>query len=49
MWLHYLKAHHPDYRQIKISPERPNTLPVDDDISLSFPSIVDEIEKWQIR
>ena len=26
-WLHYLKANHPDYRWIKISPERLNTLP----------------------
>jgi hypothetical protein len=41
-WLHYLKANHPDYRWIKISPARLDTLPVDDDISSSFPSIVDE-------
>ena len=41
-WLRYLKANHPDYRWIKISPERLNTLPTDDDISSSFPSIVDE-------
>jgi ATP-dependent DNA helicase PIF1 len=41
-WLRYLKANHPDYRWINISPERLNTLPTDDDISSSFPSIVDE-------
>jgi hypothetical protein len=41
-WLHYLKANHPDYRWIKISTARLNTLPVDNDISSSFPSIVDE-------
>jgi hypothetical protein len=37
-----LKANHPDYWLIKISPERLTMLPVDDDISSSFPSIVDE-------
>jgi hypothetical protein len=42
-WLqHYLKTNHPDYRWIRIFPERLDTLPVDDDISSSFPSIVDE-------
>ena len=49
-WLHYLKANHPDYRWIKISPERLDTLPVDDDISSSFPAIVDEtiVEEPQV-
>ena len=41
-WLRYLKANHPDYRWVNISPERLNALPVDGDISSSFPSIVDE-------
>ena len=41
-WLRYLKANYPDYRYITISPERLNTLPIDGDISLSFPSIIDE-------
>jgi len=41
-WLCYLKANHPDYRWINISPERLNALPTDDDISSSFPLIVDE-------
>jgi len=41
-WLRYLKANHPDYRYITISLDRLNTLPVDSDISLSFPLIIDE-------
>jgi hypothetical protein len=41
-WLRYLKANHPDYRYITISLDRVNTLPINDDISLSFPSIVDD-------
>jgi hypothetical protein len=41
-WFRYLKAHHPDYRYITISPDRLYTLPVDGDISSSFPSIIDE-------
>jgi hypothetical protein len=40
-WLRYLKANHPDYQYITISPERINTLPVDDDISSSLASIID--------
>ena len=40
-WLRFLKAHHPDYQYISISLDRINALPVDDDISLSFPSIID--------
>jgi hypothetical protein len=41
-WLYYLKANHPDYRWIKISPARLDTLPMDDNISTSFLSIVDK-------
>jgi hypothetical protein len=41
-WLCYLKANHPDYRYITISLDRLDTLPVDSDVSLSFPSIIDE-------
>ena len=41
-WLHYLKANHPDYQYITISLDRLKTLPIDSDISLSFPSIIDE-------
>jgi hypothetical protein len=40
-WLRYLKANHPDYRHITISLDRLDTLPVDDDVSLSFPSVID--------
>jgi hypothetical protein len=41
-WLHFLKANHPDYRYITISPERINALPVDDDVSSSVISITDD-------
>ncbi|KIX03743.1 uncharacterized protein Z518_07296 [Rhinocladiella mackenziei CBS 650.93] len=41
-WLRHLKANHPDYRYITISLDRLERLPVDDDISSSFPSIIDE-------
>jgi hypothetical protein len=41
-WLRYLKANHPDYRYITISLDRIDALPVDSDISLSFPSIIDD-------
>ena len=40
-WLRFLKAHHPDYQYISISLGRINALLVNDDISLSFPSIID--------
>lgn len=40
-WLHYLKANHPDYRWVEISTARIEALPVDDDVSSSFPAIVD--------
>jgi hypothetical protein len=39
-WLRYLKANHPDYRHITISLDRLDTLPVDDDVSLSFLSVI---------
>jgi hypothetical protein len=39
-WLRYLKANHPDYRHITISLDRLDTLPVDDDVSSSFPSVI---------
>jgi hypothetical protein len=41
-WLRFLKAHHPDYRYITISPNRISALPVDGDISSSFPAVVDD-------
>jgi hypothetical protein len=40
-WLRYLKANHPDYRHITISLDRLETLPVNDDVSSSFPSVID--------
>jgi len=43
-WLHFLKANYPDYRWINISSERLDMLPDDDDVSSSFPSIIDELE-----
>jgi hypothetical protein len=42
-WLRYLKANHPDYRYITISFDRLDALPINSDISSSFPSIVDEL------
>jgi hypothetical protein len=42
-WLRYLKANHPDYRYITISLDRIDTLPIDSDMSSSFPSIIDEL------
>jgi hypothetical protein len=41
-WLRFLKRHHPDYRWITIDEERLSSLPIDKDISASFPSIVDD-------
>ena len=40
-WLQFLREHHPDYQYITISPDRINALPVDDDVSSSFTSILD--------
>ncbi|KID81041.1 ATP-dependent DNA helicase PIF1 [Metarhizium guizhouense ARSEF 977] len=40
-WLRFLKEHHPDYRYITISQDRIHALPVDDDVSSSFTSILD--------
>lgn len=40
-WLRFLREHHPDYQYITISPDRINALPVDDDMSSSFTSILD--------
>ena len=40
-WLRFLREHHPDYQYITISPDRINALPVDDDVSSSFTSILD--------
>ena len=40
-WLRFLREHHPDYQYITISPDRIHALPVDDDVSLSFPSLLD--------
>jgi hypothetical protein len=42
-WLRYLKANHPNYQYITISLDRLNILPTDDNISSSFPSIIDEL------
>jgi hypothetical protein len=41
-WLQFLKRYHPDYRWITIDEERLSSLPLDEDISASFPSIVDD-------
>jgi hypothetical protein len=41
-WLCYLKANHPDYRYITISPDRVDTLPTDGDISSSIVSLIDD-------
>jgi hypothetical protein len=40
-WLRFLREHHPDYQYITISPDRINALPVDDDVSSSFTSILE--------
>lgn len=40
-WLRFLKDHHPDYRYITVSLDRINALPVDEDVSSSFASVVD--------
>ena len=40
-WLRFLKDHHPDYRYITVSLDRINALPVDEDVSSSFASIID--------
>jgi hypothetical protein len=41
-WLRFLKANHPGYRYITISPDRLTTLPVDGDVSLSVTCITDD-------
>jgi hypothetical protein len=41
-WLRFLKAHHPDYRYITISPDRISALPVDGDVSSSFVAVIDD-------
>ena len=41
-WLRYLKANHPDYRYITISPDRVDTLPTDGDISSSIVLLIDD-------
>ncbi len=41
-WLRFLKAHHPDYRHVTISAERIAALPLDGDVSSSFPAVVDD-------
>ena len=40
-WLHYLRAHHPDYRYITLSYARLESLPEDGDVSDAFPTIID--------
>ena len=42
-WLRFLKAHHPDYRYITVSPERIEALPVDDDVSPLVTTLVEDI------
>ena len=41
-WLYFLQANHPDYREITISADRLNALPVDADVSSSFPAVIDD-------
>jgi len=41
-WLRYLKEHHPDYRYITISSNRIDALPVDEEVSSSFTSVIDD-------
>jgi hypothetical protein len=40
-WLRFLKAHHPGYRDVTISPDRTQSLPADDDISSSLVTITE--------
>jgi hypothetical protein len=46
-WLYFLKRHHPDYRWIMINEDRLSSLPVDEDILSSFPTIIDD-EKGEV-
>jgi hypothetical protein len=48
-WLRYLKANHPDYRYVTISLDRLDTLPVDDDVSSSFISVIDEPSDEEVQ
>jgi hypothetical protein len=41
-WLRFLKANHPDYRYIAISPDRIAALPIDGDVSSSVTCITDD-------
>ena len=41
-WLRFLKAHHPDYQDVTISPARLDALPLDGDVSGSFAAVVDD-------
>lgn len=41
-WLSFLKANHPDYRWVKIYTAPIQALPVDGDVSSSFPAVVDD-------
>jgi hypothetical protein len=41
-WLHFLKAHHPNYRHITISPIWIEALPIDDDVSPSITTLFKE-------
>ena len=43
-WLQYLKQNHPDYRWVQISTARIEALPQDDDVSSSFPTIIENIQ-----
>ncbi|KAM3502205.1 hypothetical protein MY11210_009143 [Beauveria gryllotalpidicola] len=40
-WLRFLRDNHPDYRYIMVSLDRIDALPVDEDVSSSFASIID--------
>jgi hypothetical protein len=42
IWFSYLKINHPDYRYIIISLNRLEVLPINSNISLLFPSIIDK-------
>jgi hypothetical protein len=48
-WLRYLKANHPDYRYVTISLDRLDTLPVDDDVSSSFISVIAEPSDEEVQ
>ena len=42
-WLQFLKANHPGYQDIIISPSRIQSLPANEDVSSSFVTIMDRV------